>query len=119
MITNLFKMSKIYLVDLANHDIPTILDFLVAADELVLDDLIEHLQTYLIEQHSNDLKEHDYFKKLHNFCAPLNIQVESFSYPQQIFFTFNFKTRRLVYERGGNIRTCDGVSHKQPFQKSW
>ena len=65
---------------MADYGIPTILDFLVAADEFILEDLIEYLQTYLIEQHSDDLKEnfaslhqivsqHDSFTKLHDFCA--------------------------------------------------
>ena len=67
-------------VNLADYGIPTILDFLVAADELVLQDLIDYLQSYLIEQHPNDLKQnfaslhqivfdHASFTKLHDFCA--------------------------------------------------
>src|SRR5437867_3125104 len=50
-------------VNLTDYGIPTILDFLVSADELILEDLIDYLQTYLIEQHSDALKEN--FASLH------------------------------------------------------
>ncbi len=43
-------------MNLADHGIPTILDFLVTADEFILDDLVDHLQTYLIEQRYDDLE---------------------------------------------------------------
>ena len=42
---------------MADYGIQTILDFLVAADELILEDLIDYLQTYLIERHSDDLQQ--------------------------------------------------------------
>jgi len=69
---------------------------LVAADELILEDLIGYLQSYLIEQHSNDLKEnfaslhqivfeHDSFKLLHDFCATL-----AASQPEAIFKSNDF-----------------------------
>jgi hypothetical protein len=88
---------------LSDHGIPTILDFLVAADELVLEDLIDHLQTYLIEQHPNDLKknfaslyqivfEHDSFKKLHDFCATF-----AASEPEAIFKSRDFHSVKKAH----------------------
>jgi len=83
-------------VNLADYGIPTILDFLVAADELVLEELIDYLQTYLIEQHSDNLKEnfaslhqivfeHDSFTKLHDFCAKFTV-----AQPEAIFKSKDF-----------------------------
>ena len=83
-------------MNLADYGIPTILDFLVTADELILEDLIDYLQTYLIEKHSNDLKqnfaslhqivfEHDSFTKLHDFCTTF-----AASKPEAIFKSNDF-----------------------------
>src|SRR5579863_10418624 len=83
-------------VNLADYGIPTILDFLVAADELGLQDLIDYLQTYLVDQHSDNLKqnfaslhqivfEHDSFTKLQNFCA-----IFAASKPESIFKSNDF-----------------------------
>src|SRR2546421_13120732 len=83
-------------VNLADYEVSTILDFLVAADELVLETLIDYLQTYLIEKHSSDLQEnfaslhqivfeHDTFKKLHDFCATF-----AASQPEDIFKSNDF-----------------------------
>src|SRR5579863_1019352 len=83
-------------VNLADHGIPTILDFLVTADELILEDLIDYLQAYLIENHSDDLKqnfaslhrivfEHDSFTKLQDFCTTF-----AASNPEEIFKSNDF-----------------------------
>src|SRR5579863_6189652 len=85
-------------VNLADYGIPTILDFLVTADELILEDLIDYLQTYLIENHSDDLKqnfanlyqivfEHDSFTKLHDFCTTF-----AASKPEAIFKSNDFNS---------------------------
>ena len=44
-------------IDLSDHGVPTLLDLLVAADELILEDLIEYIQEYLLEQYSESMVE--------------------------------------------------------------
>ncbi|KAG9284686.1 hypothetical protein G9A89_003646 [Geosiphon pyriformis] len=65
-------------ISLDEHGVPIILELLVVANELILENLIDHLEDYLIEYHAKDLEEnfailhkisymHDSFKKLQNF----------------------------------------------------
>ncbi|KAG9290163.1 hypothetical protein G9A89_010469 [Geosiphon pyriformis] len=69
-------------ISLDKHGVPTILEFLVTADELILEDMIDHLEDYLIEHRAKELKEnfttlqktsfmHDCFKKLQKFCIEI------------------------------------------------
>ncbi|KAG9306461.1 hypothetical protein G9A89_003571 [Geosiphon pyriformis] len=78
----MFEMILRYLysgeISLKEYGVPIILELLVAADELIMEDLISHLEDYLIKQHEEELKEnfftlretsnrHESFKKLQDF----------------------------------------------------
>ncbi|KAG9293260.1 hypothetical protein G9A89_010631 [Geosiphon pyriformis] len=69
-------------ISLDKHEVPTILELLVTADELILENLIDHLEDYLIEYNAEELEEnidtlqntsfmHDSFKKLQNLCTEI------------------------------------------------
>ncbi|KAG9292660.1 hypothetical protein G9A89_003411 [Geosiphon pyriformis] len=62
-------------ISLDKHGVPTILEVLVTADELILENIIDHLEDYLIENRAKELEEnfatlqktsfmYDSFKKL-------------------------------------------------------
>ncbi|KAG9306458.1 hypothetical protein G9A89_003568 [Geosiphon pyriformis] len=42
---------------LDEYEVPIVVELLVAADELIMEDLISHLEDYLIKQHEEELKE--------------------------------------------------------------
>ncbi|KAG9288256.1 hypothetical protein G9A89_021287 [Geosiphon pyriformis] len=69
-------------ISLDKHGVPTILELLVIADELILENFIDPLEDYLIEHHAKELEEnfatlqktsfmHDSFKKLQKFCTEI------------------------------------------------
>ncbi|KAG9306432.1 hypothetical protein G9A89_003542 [Geosiphon pyriformis] len=69
-------------IELDEYGVPIILELLVAAEELILEDLISHLEDYLIKQHEEELKEnfltshetsykHPSFKKLQAFFTEI------------------------------------------------
>ncbi|KAG9302531.1 hypothetical protein G9A89_007235 [Geosiphon pyriformis] len=69
-------------ISLDKHGVPTILEVLVTADELILENMIDHLEDYLIEHRAKELEEnfatlqktsfmHDSFKKLQDFCTEI------------------------------------------------
>ncbi|KAG9286911.1 hypothetical protein G9A89_000040 [Geosiphon pyriformis] len=75
----IFEIILIYIykgeISLDEHGVPIILELLVAADEFILENLIDPLEDYLIEHHSKELEEnfvtlqttsfmHDSFKKI-------------------------------------------------------
>ncbi|KAG9295544.1 hypothetical protein G9A89_004611 [Geosiphon pyriformis] len=83
---NIFEIILRYIyngeISLNKHEVSTILELLVIADELILENIIDHLEDYLIEHHAKELEEnfatlqrtsfmHDSFKKLQNFCAEI------------------------------------------------
>ncbi|KAG9306428.1 hypothetical protein G9A89_003538 [Geosiphon pyriformis] len=67
-------------IELNKYEVPKILELIVAAEELILEKLINHLEDYLIEHHAKELKE--------NF---LTLRETSYKYPSfkklQDFFT--------------------------------
>ncbi|KAG9288961.1 hypothetical protein G9A89_019583 [Geosiphon pyriformis] len=83
---NIFEIILRYIyngeISLDNHGVPTILELLVTADELILGNFIEPLENYLIEHHAKELEKnfailqktsfmHDSFKKVKNFCTEI------------------------------------------------
>ncbi|KAG9292503.1 hypothetical protein G9A89_001576 [Geosiphon pyriformis] len=69
-------------ISLDKYGVPTILELLVTADELILENFIDSLEDYLIKHHAKDLKEnfatlqktsfmHASFKKLQKFCTDI------------------------------------------------
>ncbi|KAG9294325.1 hypothetical protein G9A89_001830 [Geosiphon pyriformis] len=69
-------------ISLDKHGVPTILELLVTADELILEKIIDPLEDHLIEHRAKELEEnfatlqktsfmHDSFKKLQNFCTEI------------------------------------------------
>ncbi|KAG9305269.1 hypothetical protein G9A89_003353 [Geosiphon pyriformis] len=83
---NIFEIILRYIyngeISLDKYGVPTILELLVIADELILVKFIDHLEDYLIEHHAKELEEnfatlqrtsfkHDSFKNLQNFCAEI------------------------------------------------
>ncbi|KAG9283999.1 hypothetical protein G9A89_005328 [Geosiphon pyriformis] len=85
---------------LKEHGILTILELLVAADELFLKNLIDYLEDYLIENHAKELKEnfaslheisftHDSFNKLQAFCAQIAATNPTLIFKSQDFTSLN------------------------------
>ncbi|KAG9295297.1 hypothetical protein G9A89_021228 [Geosiphon pyriformis] len=83
---NIFEIILRYIyngeISLDKHEVTTILELLVIADELILENFIELLEEYLIEHHAKELEEnfatlqktsfmHDSFKNLQNFCTEI------------------------------------------------
>ncbi|KAG9294776.1 hypothetical protein G9A89_004051 [Geosiphon pyriformis] len=83
---NIFEVILRYIyngeISLDKHEVTTILELLIIADELILENFIEHLEDYLIEHRAKELEEnfatlhktsfiHDSFKKLQNFCTEI------------------------------------------------
>ena len=44
-------------ITLSEYAVPTLLDILIAADELILEALIDYIQDYIIENYTNDMKQ--------------------------------------------------------------
>ncbi|KAG9295534.1 hypothetical protein G9A89_016632 [Geosiphon pyriformis] len=72
-------------ISLDKHEVPTILELLVTADELILENIIDHLEDYLIEHRAKELEKnfailqktsfmHDSFKKLQKFCTEIAVE---------------------------------------------
>ncbi|KAG9295684.1 hypothetical protein G9A89_003002 [Geosiphon pyriformis] len=87
-------------ISLEEHGIFTILELLVAADELILKNLIDYLEEYLIENHTKELEEnfvslhetsftHDSFKKLQEFCAQIAATNPTIIFKSQDFTSLN------------------------------
>src|SRR6266487_4149591 len=83
-------------ITLSEYGVSTILDILISADELILEALIDHVQDYIIENYSDDMKQnfallyqtvfdYDSFQKLHTFCT----EIASTS-PETVFKSDNF-----------------------------
>ncbi|KAG9295685.1 hypothetical protein G9A89_003003 [Geosiphon pyriformis] len=100
----IFEMILRYIyngeISLEQHGILTILELLVAADELILKNLISYLEDYLIENHAQELKEnfvsvletsfsHDSFKKLQEFCAQIAATNPTLIFLSQDFTSLN------------------------------
>ncbi|KAG9288845.1 hypothetical protein G9A89_003961, partial [Geosiphon pyriformis] len=69
-------------ISLDKHGVSTILELLATADELILENLIDLLEDYLIQHHAKELEKnfitlqnisfmHDSFKKLQEFCTEI------------------------------------------------
>ncbi|KAG9297876.1 hypothetical protein G9A89_000638 [Geosiphon pyriformis] len=78
----------------------TILELLIAADELILKNLIDYLQDYLIENHTKELEKnfaslhktsftHDSFKKLQEFCFQIAATNSTLIFKSQDFTSLN------------------------------
>jgi len=85
---------------LSEYGVPTLLDILIAADELILETLIDYIQDFLIDHYNDDMKQSfallyqivfDYnsFGKLHTFCT----EIASTS-PDAVFKSDNFTTMK-------------------------
>src|SRR6266487_1293024 len=81
---------------LSEYGISTLLDILIAADELILEALIDHVQDYIIENYSNEMRQnfallyqtvfdYDSFQKLHTFCTEI-----ASTCPETVFKSDNF-----------------------------
>ncbi|KAG9307825.1 hypothetical protein G9A89_023390 [Geosiphon pyriformis] len=86
ILPNIFEIILTYIyngeISLDKHDVPTILQLLVTADELIIENLIDTVEDYLIEHHPKELEKsfatlhktsfmHDSFKKLQKFCTQI------------------------------------------------
>ncbi|KAG9290980.1 hypothetical protein G9A89_000135 [Geosiphon pyriformis] len=87
-------------ISLKEHGILTILELLIAADELILKNLIDYLEEYLIENHTKELEEnfaslhetsftHDSFKKLQEFCSQIAATNPTLIFKSQDFTSLN------------------------------
>ncbi|KAG9297437.1 hypothetical protein G9A89_020838 [Geosiphon pyriformis] len=87
-------------ISLDEHQVPIILELLVAADELILENLIDHLEDYLIEHHAKELEKnfvtlqrtsfmHDFFKKLQNFRTEIDANNPAIVLNSQNFTSLN------------------------------
>ncbi|KAG9299150.1 hypothetical protein G9A89_002521 [Geosiphon pyriformis] len=83
-------------ISLDKHGVPTILELLVTADELILENIIDHLEDYLIENRAKELEEnfatlqktsfmHDSFKKLQKFCTEIAAENPTIVFNSQDF----------------------------------
>ncbi|KAG9289094.1 hypothetical protein G9A89_022403 [Geosiphon pyriformis] len=85
---HIFEMILRYIysdeISLNEHGVLKILELLIAADEFILEHLIDHLEDYLVEHHAKELEEnfatfhetsfmHHSFKKLQKFCTEIAI----------------------------------------------
>ncbi|KAG9288016.1 hypothetical protein G9A89_017611 [Geosiphon pyriformis] len=89
-------------ISLDKHGVPTILELLVTADELILENIIDHLEDYLIEHRAKELKEnfatlqktsflHDSFKKLQVFCTEIAANNPAIVFDSQDFTSLSEK----------------------------
>ncbi|KAG9292159.1 hypothetical protein G9A89_005303 [Geosiphon pyriformis] len=87
-------------ISLNEHGPLTILELFIAADELILEKLIDHLEDYLIEHHVKELEEnfatfhetsfiHHSFKKLQKFCIEIAVNNSSAVFNSQNFTSLN------------------------------
>src|SRR5579863_565427 len=96
----IIKFAKRYIysgeIALSEYNVSTLLEILIAADELILETLIDYIQDYIIEHHSEDMRQNfallyqtvfDYnsFRKLHDFCTEI-----ASTRPDEIFNSENF-----------------------------
>ncbi|KAG9294318.1 hypothetical protein G9A89_001823 [Geosiphon pyriformis] len=83
-------------ISLDKHEVSTILELLVTADELILEKIIDPLEDYLIEHRAKELEEnfailqktsfmHDSFKKLQNFCTEIVVKNPAMVFNSQDF----------------------------------
>ncbi|KAG9306436.1 hypothetical protein G9A89_003546 [Geosiphon pyriformis] len=83
-------------ISLKEYGVPKILELLIIADELILENLINHLESYLIENHAKELEEnfaslyeisfmHDSFKKLQEFCTQIAAKSPAIIFRSQDF----------------------------------
>jgi len=81
---------------LSEYGVPTLIDILIAADELILEALIDYIQDYLIEHYSDAMKQnfallyqtvfdYDSFQKLHSFYTEI-----ASTRPDTVFKSDNF-----------------------------
>ncbi|KAG9292155.1 hypothetical protein G9A89_005299 [Geosiphon pyriformis] len=87
-------------ISLNEHGPLTILELFIAADELILEKLIDHLEDYLIEHHVKELEEnfatfhetsfiHHSFKKLQKVCIEIAVNNSSAVFNSQNFTSLN------------------------------
>src|SRR5215475_108330 len=87
---------------LEQHGIPTLLEILIAAGELCLEQLIEYTQTHLIENHAESLQQSfalvhqtafrfESFKKLQEYCTNL-----AANDPETVFKSADFTSLKTV-----------------------
>ncbi|KAG9300488.1 hypothetical protein G9A89_010114 [Geosiphon pyriformis] len=87
-------------ISLNEHGPLTILELLIATDELILEKLTDHLEDYLIEHHAKELEEnfvtfhetsfiHHSFKKLQKFCTEIAVKNPSAVFNSQDFTSLN------------------------------
>ncbi|KAG9288260.1 hypothetical protein G9A89_021291 [Geosiphon pyriformis] len=90
--------------------IPTILELLVIADELILENFIDPLEEYLIEHHAKELEEnfatlqktsfmHDSFKNLQNFCTEIAANNPAIVFNSQDFTSLNENSLSSILNR--------------------
>src|SRR4051812_15161729 len=99
LISNIFSRFRYMYsgkVFLEGIEVPTIMDILDAADELILEELVDYLQDYLIEFNTETLMQnfaliyhnsfqHTSFMKLQDFCTTM-VAI----YPELIFKSDDF-----------------------------
>ncbi|KAG9290158.1 hypothetical protein G9A89_010464 [Geosiphon pyriformis] len=87
-------------ISLNEHGALTILELLIVADELILENLIDLLEDYLIEHHATDLEKnfttfnetsfnHHSFNKLQKFCTEIAVNNPATVFNSQDFTSLN------------------------------
>ena len=83
---------------MSDYGVPTLLDILIASDELILEALIDYIQEHVIEHHYDAIKQnfallyetvfdYDSFQKLHDFCTEI-----ASTFPERVFKSDSFTT---------------------------
>ncbi|KAG9301461.1 hypothetical protein G9A89_018133 [Geosiphon pyriformis] len=111
---NIFEIILRYIyngeISLDKHGIPTILELLVTADELILENLIDLLEDYLIEHRAEELEKsfvtlhktsfmHDSFKKLQNFCTEIIVNNSAIVFNSQDFTSLSENSLSSILTR--------------------
>ncbi|KAG9288259.1 hypothetical protein G9A89_021290 [Geosiphon pyriformis] len=97
-------------ISLDKHGVPTILELLVIADELIPENFIDPLEEYLIEHHAKELEEnfatlqktsfmHDSFKNLQNFCTEIAANNPAIVFNSQDFTSLNENSLSSILNR--------------------
>ncbi|KAG9295293.1 hypothetical protein G9A89_021224, partial [Geosiphon pyriformis] len=110
----IFKIILRYIyngeISLDKHGVSTILELLVTADELILENLIDPLEDYLIKHHAKELEKnfatlqktsfmHDSFKKLQKFCTEIAANNPAIVFNSQDFTSLSENALSSILKR--------------------
>ncbi|KAG9305343.1 hypothetical protein G9A89_007838 [Geosiphon pyriformis] len=111
---NIFEIILRYIyngeISLDEHGVPAILELLMTADELILENLFEPIEDYLIKHHAKELEKnfvilqktlfmHDSFKKLQKFCTEITAKTPAIVFNSQDFTSLSENALSSILNR--------------------